>query len=247
MLKNKAIYLDLKDHLWRYSINKSLVSKSEFWIPQRDIRPPNKTYYQCTTGKYFLNGTNIWFDKERKHWIGFTPDLAYVPNNYFKGPTWIEGGPEHLPPTSKQSTPKPTVTSNKKGSFCVPSESEMESEPDKETSQEDNPFSDLPKETQIPELSPITGLGLTETESKIEIPSSPRQEYKTPEPKKEPSPKSSSGIEYANIDPDPNPNPFPDPDPDSDPESITMADPLPPPLQNNQRGILGKMPEFAGK
>ncbi|KAF8341908.1 hypothetical protein F5887DRAFT_1076286 [Amanita rubescens] len=240
-LDHIAIYNDPKDHLWKYSKDHSLVPTSEFWIPQRANRPPNNTFYHRFNDKYYLLGFEVEFDKNTKHWGGYNPgpesELTYefVPDDFFKGPKWIEGNPDNLPESlqhrSAVSTPKAAVKTTPKGkTFGVTQESESGTESsDENPDQQFESSSDLSEseDKTVPDL--LSPIDFNPFEIEQEKPNSP-------------------GLQYIEVDPKPDPSPGPPvppkpPTPPPEPPIATMTTPAIQPIPS----LLGEIPTFTGK
>ena len=132
-------------------------------IPKKAKKPePDRTFKPYT---YYLEEFPIFFDTAVERWTAKETGER-VPDEFFSGPTWIQGNESALP--KELRTPKATVKDEKKGSFRAPSESESESESDNSQNPDDpfNDSSDLPAEEEsatVPELSPLNELGLSAT------------------------------------------------------------------------------------
>ncbi|KAF8333316.1 hypothetical protein F5887DRAFT_1080351 [Amanita rubescens] len=95
------------------------VKESEFWIPQKETRPPNESYYYFAD--LYLEQLHIRFDHLTERWIA-SETQEFVPNEYFNTPVWIQGTvdalPENLRPRHLLSTPT-TTKGKKKASFSL--------------------------------------------------------------------------------------------------------------------------------
>ena len=169
-LYNKAIYLDRGQNCWRYKTDNEEVPDKEFWIPQKQSRPPNHAFLHKATNTFYQKKNEVYFDNCYEHWLRKAEDkLFFVNDEHFESPYWIPGKfeenlPDDLRPysspaeTPKASTLKLTVTSSRSGVFGANlSESELEPSDKEEADQQLPDSSDLVEHSI---LSPLTGLSL---------------------------------------------------------------------------------------